>query len=658
MTTACPTKPRFFCTAVILCGVLGCSVAPIAGETTVTVDLRKPGAAVNPYIYGQFIEHMGRCIHGGIWAEMLHDRKFLLAPGKSWEKTGPEGADFDVAHDTAGAYCGDHGMAVWVRNAKGGRCGIRQGKIGLIEGKEYVGYALLAHAAKPVDVTVRISWGKGKAEGKSIVVRNVAATYKKFPFRFTAGASTNDASLSVTISEPGYLWTGCLSLMPADNVNGMRADTLELLKKLNSPIYRWPGGNFVSGYHWRDGIGPRDRRPPRWERAWKAVEDNDFGIDEFIAFCREIKTEPLVVVNTGLGSAEEAVAQVEYANGSAQSGWGARRAANGRPKPYGVVWWGAGNEMYGGWQMGHVPVKRYAVRHNAFVRAMKTVDPKIKIVAVGAPGKWNNVIAPRCADHMDLLSAHHYTQRRLRVPFSPADAKKYEDNFLNYSGQIAGGVRGLINDLRARQGKGNKAVDGLKLSIDEWGMVRKWENAPDPPGVGIFEVYYPLGDAVAVGRALHELLRAADIVEIAQWSMAVNVVGAIKTSRTHASFGPVGHLLALYRARVGGRLIPMTKGGAAPLDVVAAADDKAKTISVGLINFSPKEKLSVKLNLLGAKPAAATAWRIGGPDIGAINVPGKPEAVTTIKLPEAFSLEKPIVLPAHSITVLQFANRK
>jgi len=450
------------------------------------------------------------------------------------------------------------------------------------------------------------------------------------------------------------LWIGCLSLMPADNIGGMRADTLKLLKKLDSPVYRWPGGNFVSGYDWKDGIGPRDRRPPRWDQAWKEVEDNDFGIDEFIAFCRHLGTEPLVVVNTGLGSVESAAAEVEYANGGRETAWGARRARNGNPDPYGVDWWGAGNEMYGGWQQGHVPVEQYAVRHNAFVGAMKRVDPEIKIVTVGAPGKWNDVIVPQCAAHTDLLSAHHYTQRGLHVPFSAEDAKKYRENFLAYSGQVAQGVRGLVRDLVVRQNGKNAAVDRLRLSIDEWGMVRKWEREPDAPGIGIYEVYYPLGDAVTNGRALHELIRSADRVEVAQWSMAVNVVGAIKTSRTHASLGSVGHVLALYRKRVTGRLVPVGISGEVPLDVVATRDDKSKTVSVGLINYSPTDELSVKFNIKGTPLAAnVSAWRVHGPSLESFNVPGKPETVTTTELPGPIALDKPVALPACSITVLQ-----
>lgn len=623
-------------------------------STEITVDLERPGPTINPFIYGQFIEHMGRCIRGGIWAQMLYDRKFLLEPGKSWEIVGLEEAEFDVSHDTAGAYCGDHCLSIWVRDAGGGRCGIRQGDLGLIAGREYVGYAVMRHAREPGPVTIRLDWGEDDLAAQEVVLHDVGDSYQKHLFRFRAGTGTDRANISLTLAQPGYLWVACLSLMPADNVAGMRADTLDLLKKLNSPIYRWPGGNFVSGYRWRDGIGPRDRRPPRWERAWEAVEDNDFGIDEFITFSRHLDTEPLVVVNTGLGSVDEAAELVEYTNGDENSHWGSRRARGGHREPYNVRWWGIGNEMYGGWQLGNVPVERYAIRHDAFVRAMRVVDSRIKVVAVGHPGKWNDVVVPRCAANMDLLSAHHYTQRQMKVPLSSEDARRYKENFLTYSGDVAQGVRGLIDDLRARRGGGDPAVDRIRLSIDEWGIVREWKPQPDGPGIGIYEVYYPLGDGIANARALHELLRAADIVEVAQWAQTVNVIGAIKTSRTHASLGPVGHLLALYRDRVGGRLLPVQVAGNKPVDVVASWDETSQTVSIGLVNYSPEETVAVSLRINGAKKLNATCgWRINGPSLDSINVPGKPETVTTTPLSESIEIDKPITLPAHSITVLQ-----
>lgn len=624
-----------------------------AAEVEIAVDASRAGTPISPYVYGQFIEHLGRCIRDGIWAEKLVDRKFLQEPGKHWQTFKPDAAACDVFHDAAGAYAAPHAMTIWVRDPQGGACGIRQGHIGLVQGQEYVGYAVLAHAATPVAVHVRLAWGSGPDEGQTVVLPDVGRSYRKYPFRFRAGATTDAASLSLTLSAPGYLWAAGLSLMPADNVHGLRADTLALLRKLNAPIYRWPGGNFVSGYHWQDAIGDRDRRPPRWERAWNDVEENDFGLDEFLAFCRELDTEPLIVVNTGLGSVTEAAEEVEYANGNPATRWGAERAKNGHPEPYGVAWWGIGNEMYGGWQLGNVPVERYAVRHNAFAAALHAIDPHLKLIGVGSGGKWNDLIVPLCAANMDLLSLHHYSERKLRAPFSPADAAKYEHEFLTYSDCIARGVRGLVADLRNRQGQHDEAVDRLRLCLDEWGLVRDWNPAPDGPGVGSFEHYYTAGDAVTVGRALHELLRASDLVGMANWSQTVNVVGAIKTSRNHAVMDPVGHVLTLYRASVHGHVIPITTPASSPVDAVAALDRVAGQLAIGLINVAPREETTVTLKISGAGSLLpASASRIQGPELSSINVPGQPEAVTLTKLPGPVALDQPIVLPPHSITVL------
>jgi alpha-N-arabinofuranosidase len=641
----------------ILVAMLMCAGGPAAaGAGEITLDVTKPGPAISPYLYGQFIEHLGRCIRDGIWAEKLRDRKFLLEPGKSWEVVKPEGAAFDAFHDVAGAYAGDHCMALWLRDAKGGKCGVRQGGVGLLAGKEYVGYAVLARlgeaaAAQPVEV--RLSWGQGPEDGLSVMIADVGREYRKFPLRFRAGATTDAASLSLLLSKPGCLWIACLSLMPADNVKGMRADTLELIRKLAPPITRWPGGNFVSGYNWKDAIGDRDRRPPRWERAWKDVEDNDFGLDEFTAFCAEAGTESYIAVNTGLGSVADAADEVEYANGSPQTRWGAERARNGHAEPYNVVWWGIGNEMYGGWQLGNVGVERYALRHNAFVEAMRAKDPRIKAIAVGAPGRWNDVIVPACAGHMDLLSAHHYTERKLRIPFSPEDARKCEETFAAYSGHVAGGIRGLVADFRKRQGAGKPETDRLRLAVDEWGIVRDWNPTPDGPGVGSYEHYYSLADAIATARALHEILRSADVISMANWAQTVNVIGAIKTSRNHAALDPAGHVLALYRAHLLGDLVPVSGPADVPLDAVAAWDKKAGAFSVALVNFSPNQEVSVSLRFLGeVKLAGAVGWRINGPSLGATNLPGQPEAVTTAPLAGPIALDQPLALPAHSITIV------
>lgn len=614
---------------------------------TVTVETAEAGAAISPYVYGQFIEHLGRCIRDGIWAEMLYDRKFLMEPGKTWNVVKPEGAAFDVYLDTAGAYAAPHAMALWARDDASGSRGVMQAGIGLKAGREYVGYVVARCVTGTPRASARIAWPGGE---RVFALDGLTAEYRKFPFRFRAETSTDDASLAVTLESSGCLWLAAASLMPADNVRGMRADTLALIRKLDAPIYRWPGGNFVSGYDWKDGIGDRDRRPPRWERAWNAVEDNDFGLDEFLDFCREVKTEPMVVVNTGLGSVEDAAGEVEYANGAPSTRWGAERAKNGHRKPYNVVWWGVGNEMFGDWQLGFVPYERYAMRHNAFVDAMRRVDSRLKYVGVGAPGAFNDAVVGLSASHMDLLSAHHYATRHLVAPFTAEDAAKYQREFPAYSDSVAAGIRDIVRDLERRRNVGSASVDALGLCVDEWGIVRDWNPAPDKPGVGAFEHYYTMGDAVAVARGLHEMLRRADLVTMACWAQTVNVIGAIKTSRTDAAMDPVGHLLALYRKNVGGRVTPVRVPADLPVDAVAAWDAPARTLAVGLVNYSPDAAASLALSVPGAK--SFRAWRIHG-DLTAINVPGEAEGVSTVAVPapapgEAFSL------PAHSITVITY----
>lgn len=632
-------------------------VAAHTQETQITIPIDQPGPAISPYIYGQFIEHLGRCIHDGVWAEKLRDRKFLLAPTNSpWSTLNNAGVALDVFHDTAGAYAGDHCLAVWLREASSSPAGIRQGQIGLIKGKEYVGYAILAKATDgPAPVEIRLAWGESSDAGQSIRLDHVGREYRRFPFRFRAGATTDSASLSVLLSAPAHLWLASLSLMPADNVHGMRPDTLALIRRLNPPITRWPGGNFVSGYHWKDAIGERDRRPARWERAWNDVEDNDFGFDEFMTFCAEVSTEPYLAVNTGLGSADEAADEVEYATGSTRTRWGAERARNGHTRPYAVKWWGVGNEMYGSWQLGNVSVERYAIRHDAFVSAMKGRQPSIQIIAVGAPGAWNDVMLPRCAPSMDLLSGHHYTERKFHVPFSADDAAAFERNFPAYSDNVAAGVRRLVTDFRQRQHQGNAAIDRVRLAVDEWGIVRDWNPAPDRPGIGSFEHYYTLGDAIATGRALHELLRSADVVAMANWAQTVNVIGAIKTSRNFACLDPAGHLLALYRAQVGGVYLPLTVSGPGTVDAIATWDKTSGALALGLINYSPTTDATVMTHLpRPARTASARAWRITGPGLGATNIPGQPETVTTTLVPEGFAFDRPFRLPPHSITVVRF----
>ena len=161
-----------------------------------------------------------------------------------------------------------------------------------------------------------------------------------------------------------------------------------MLRGLKAPVYRWPGGNFVSGYDWHDGIGERDKRPPRRNPAWTGVESNDVGIHEFMRLCELLDTEPYIAVNAGLGGVKEAADEVEYCNGAEDTPMGKWRKQNGQAKPWKVKWWSVGNEMFGDWQLGFMSTEAFVKKHNSFADAMWKVDSSIHLIAVGEVGRW------------------------------------------------------------------------------------------------------------------------------------------------------------------------------------------------------------------------------------------------------------------------------
>jgi alpha-N-arabinofuranosidase len=404
---------------------------------------------------------------------------------------------------------------------------------------------------------------------------------------------------------------GTVSLMPADNVNGMRADTLALLKELDSPVYRWPGGNFVSGYDWRDGIGDPDRRPPRKNPAWKGIEHNDFGIHEFIAFCRELGTEPYVTVNTGLGSVESTAEEVAYCNGPVDSPLGKLRAANGHPEPFGVEWWAVGNEMYGSWQLGHMPLEKYVEKHNRCAEAMRAADPSIKLVAVGAVGRWTERMLAGCADHMEMISEHFYVQEMPGVmahaSLAPMAVKRICDAHRRY--------RGTIPVLSGKD---------IRIAMDEWNY---WYG---PHVYGELGVRYFLKDALGVAAALHEYFRNSDIVFMANYAQTVNVIGCIKTSKTAAAFATTGLVLKLYRSEYGAIPVEIT-GAPEPLDVAAAWKEDRKHLTIGIVNPA-KRAFDLDLRITGtALSGRGTLFRITGDDPMAYNEPGKPPRVAIVE---------------------------
>ena len=609
----------------------------------VTIDARDTGEPVSKYIYGQFIEHLGRCIYGGIWAEMLEDRKFYypvtanyrpyrdgrrvtaeapfpVVAASPWQITGP--AD-SVSMVKGASFVGEHTPLI---QSSGG---IQQLDLGLVKNREYTGYIYLKPQGRKASVKISLQWGDGFANQDSSHITITANRYKKYPFPLTAGADTAEGKLAVEVIE-GPCFVGTVSLMPADNVEGMRADTLDLLKQLDSPVYRWPGGNFVSGYDWKDGIGDRDRRPPRKNPAWTGVEHNDFGIHEFMRFCELLGTEPYIAVNSGLGGVASAAEQVQYVNGAAGTPMGALRAKNGHPKPWKVTFWGIGNEMYGGWQLGHMPLEKYVEKHNEFAEAMQKADPSIQLVAVGAVGQWSETMMRRCADHMDLISEHFYRQSREPV--------------VEHVRQAPQAVRGIVEAHRRYREQLN-SLEGkdIRIALDEWNY---WYG---PHVFGELGTRYFVKDALGIAAGLHEMIRNSDMFFMANYAQTVNVIGAIKTTRTAAAFETTGLVLKLYRKHFG--TVPVAVDGELyDLDVAAAWTADKKALTIGVVN--PTEvAYDVELTVNGATlTGAGRAWHIAHKDPLAYNHPGAKPKVTIKENPLTQSAKK-LTVPPYSANI-------
>jgi len=603
-------------------------------KPAVTIDAAKTGEPISKYIYGQFIEHLGRCIYGGIWAEMLEDRKFFYAVGAKESPWKPIGGANAVDMVKADSYVGEQTPRAKLAG-DGSLRGIIQSGLGLLKGRDYVGRIILAGETDAGPVEVGLVWAPGQSDRQTVTIKQLTATFTKTPLRFTAGADTDDARLEIVSRGKGTFLVGAVSLMPADNLHGMRADTLKVLKELDAPIYRWPGGNFVSGYDWKDGIGDRDRRPPRKNPAWKGVEHNDFGLDEFIAFCRELKTEPLIVVNSGQGDVKMAVEELQYANGKTDTPMGRLRAKNGHREPYNVKWWGIGNEMYGKWQLGHLPLDQYVKKHNAFAKAMRAVDPTIKLVAVGAVGKWSEQMMTHCADHMDLISEHFYTRDK--------------PGLLSHVRQIPDQVRYKAEaHRRYRESIGSLAGKDIRIAMDEWNY---WYG---PHVYGELGVRYHLKDALGIAAGLHEYFRNSDIITMANYAQTVNVIGCIKATKTAAAFATTGLPLKLYRRRFG--VIPVSvTGDANPLDVAAAWTEDRKALTVAIVNPMQGE-LTLAMAVKGTSlTGEGRMWQITGPDPMAYNEPGKPprvriEARPCNGIPDRLKVP-PISVSLYSLTV-------
>jgi alpha-N-arabinofuranosidase len=675
------------------------STSPFAQTQSVkaTIDASKTGAPISKYVYGQFLEHIGGIVNNNIWAEMLDDRKFYYPitshppaepQGPSWRRVTlrhwtPVGADEFVTMDADHPYVGDHTPTVKLSSTEAR--GIQQAGLAVRKGKSYTGRVILA-GTSGTTVKVNLVWGDAASDRQTVVIGKLGRDYRKFPLAFQTQSDSDSAGLEIVGTGAGSFHIGAVSLMPANNVQGFRAEVIAALKQLHSGVYRWPGGNFVSGHEWRNAIGDPDKRPPIMDPVWHAVQPNDVGTDEFMTLCRLLDVEPYVTVNGGFGDEWSAAQLVEYANGAVTTPMGILRAANGHPEPYHIKFWGVGNEPWGEWQLGFMPVAQWELKHNMFAKAMRKVDPTIKLIAAGAmpdamtgskqarrlngqivpdylsPGDWSGNLLAHCLDNMDLLSEHFYSTSGQRTDLEKGEkVSTGPQTLIEWERAPATQVRAKYEHYQEYL----KRIPGLQakpvpIAIDEWAYIGGVPNS------------YKVVPAYA--WAFHEMFRHSDMYRLGAFTFATAMMSE---SRTDAVLNPTGLLFKMYREHFGA--IPVQVSGDSPqpkpvypaggdqpavnpgsdtypLDVSAALSDDRKRLTFAVLNPSDSEQ-QLKLSINGAKLSSqGHLWRMAPSSVDATITVGQKPGVEVQEQPLTSMLDS-VSVPPFSVSIYSFPVR-
>jgi len=493
-------------------------------QATITLNPDHLIGEVHDHLYGANLEHIGQGIYGGIWAEMLRDRKFAghdhmytdaseglhnihpsIGVVVPWEANNPHYEHVIYTHDNTTYYTGKQSQRISIRQVDGQLHGVKQ-----------VGLYLEANHSYDVRIVIK---GTGQTIniqlGNEIwQVSSASEDWQTYQHTLTTHTAIPNGEFSISITE-GTLWIGCASVMPSDAIKGFRADVISALKDWSPTHLRWPGGNFVSAYHWPQGIGDRDKRPAYLDPAWSLWESNDMGTDEFIDLCHLIGAEPVLTINMGDGTVAEAAAWVEYCNGDQSTLSGAMRVQNGYSDPHNVRVWFVGNEQFGNWQVGHIDAETYANKYLEFASAMRQIDSELTLIGVGVPvtlyGHWNEQVLRIAGDAMDQLSLHYYSIRTEKWDTPPSP----EHLFLP---KIAASfeVAQMLDDTLAIMDQFSHRP--LLLAFDEWNT---YYGAKSPDYIED----YNLADALYTGALMNACIQRANRIKFSAIYHLINAMG-------------------------------------------------------------------------------------------------------------------------------------
>src|SRR5688572_13410437 len=452
---------------------------------------------------------------------------------------------------------------------------------------------------------------------------------------------------------------------PHADERGFRTDVLEALRAWRMPVVRYPGGNFVSGYDWRDGVGPRELRPRKRELASRSIETNQFGTDEFIDWCRLLGAEPMLGLNFGTGSIGDAADLVEYCNAPPGTKFADLRVSNGHRAPHNVKYWCLGNEMDGPWQIGALAAEDYARKAREAAKLMRVHDPSIKTILCGSSGpfmstfpQWDRTALEIAWEQTDYLSLHNY-------------ATNDEDDtpsFLAYTVELEAQVETLARVIREVRQKLNSTRD-VFLSWDEWNVWYKdrngdgrWAEAPH-----LCEEVYNLEDALVCAQWMSVLLRKCDMIKIACIAQIVNVISPILTTRDGLLKQTTYYPFELFARYAKGNSLDVSvtcpryetkRFDDAPLlDVSATHDPATGRGAVFIVNRSLGKTLTTEIVWKDHAPQRVPgAWQLAGHDPKAANTWQDPDRLVPEKIepPDVQDGVSHLSTPPLSFTVIAF----
>ncbi len=455
--------------------------------------------------------------------------------------------------------------------------------------------------------------------------------------------------------------------------NGFRKDVMDEVRQLGVPIIRYPGGNFVSGYNWLDGVGPKQDRPRVLDKAWNSIETNQFGTNELMAWCKNVGAKPLMGLNLGTGTPERAAALVEYCNVEKGTKWSDLRRSHGVEQPHKVEHWCLGNEMDGPWQIGHMTAAEYGMKAQDAARQMRDVDSSLKLIACGSSGpgmptylEWDREVLELCYEYVDGLSLHRYLGNTKEE--TGGDSSKFLALNLSMERQISETL--AVCDLVRGHKRSPKK---LWLSFDEWNVWYRARggdatNGHQQVAPHMLEEVYNLEDALLVGGLLNSLIRNADRVKIACLAQLINVIAPIMTNAKglfrQTIYYPYSWALQFAHGSVLSLLVEspayeVSGMGQVPyLDVAGTLNQEDGKAAIFILNRDLVKPHTVEINWQDAAPGRVVSSTVlTGADLKAFNSFEAPQRV----VPQA--ADKPATargktkfeVPARSYTVIQWA---